>query len=411
MSKLKTEIILGLNDQAWQLELISNLNDQSNIVIRRRCVDAIDLISSVQSNKSTTIIISADFSLLSLETIKHINQNNLKVIGVYLEDDLDQFEKLKNLGVKFTQGINFKDVETSALHLINSIESREELVTSNSSIPGLISIWGNSGAPGRTSVAINTAYCLAKTNRPTLLIDLDAVAPSIASSLSIVSEIPGISSVIHDAMYGKLSKLNFDKNIVEVSSNLHVITGISNAKRWLELRTTGLIEVLKYASQNYAHIVCDLSPVLPDQIDKDKYDQGIFKRFDHIPKILELSSHIVYVMQANPLSLIRCNENLEILREFNSLDPFIVLNRVNAVYLGRKYENLVNDILLRWTKIDHIIKIEEDIELFAKYWLKAQEVVFKENKEITNSFNQLKNYLINENFIATKGIRKLKTAS
>ena len=216
MSKLKTEIILGLNDQAWQLELISNLNDQSNIVIRRRCVDAIDLISSVQSNKSTTIIISADFSLLSLETIKHINQNNLKVIGVYLEDDLDQFEKLKNLGVKFTQGINFKDVETSALHLVNSIESREELVTSNSSIPGLISIWGNSGAPGRTSVAINTAYCLAKTNRPTLLIDLDAVAPSIASSLSIVSEIPGISSVIHDAMYGQLSKLNFDKNIVEV---------------------------------------------------------------------------------------------------------------------------------------------------------------------------------------------------
>jgi Flp pilus assembly CpaE family ATPase len=212
-------------------------------------------------------------------------------------------------------------------------------------------------------------------------------------------------------MYGKLSKSNFDKNIFEVSKNLHVITGISNAKRWLELRTTGLIEVLKYASQNYAHIVCDLSSVLPDQIDKDKFDQGIFKRFDHVPKILELSNRIVFVMQANPLSLIRCNENLEVLKEFNPLDPYIVLNRINPVYLGTKYENLVNDILLRWTKIENIFIVEEDIELFAKYWLKAQEVVYKENKEITESFNKLTNNLINENFLITKGVRKLKTAS
>ncbi len=408
---MKTEIILGLNDQTWQLELISNLNDQSNLIIKRRCVDAIDLISSIQTNKSVTIIISADFALLNLETIKHISQNNLKVIGVYLADDLDQFEKLKNLGIKFTQGINFKDVESSALQLFNLIETKEETITSEFTIPGLISIWGNPGAPGRTSVAINTAFCLAKTNRPTLLIDLDAIAPSIASSLSLLSEIPGISSVIHDAIYGKLSKSNFDKNIFEVSKNLHVITGISNAKRWLELRTTGLIEVLNYASQNYAHIVCDLSSVLPDQIDKDKFDQGIFKRFDHVPKILELSSHIVYVMQANPLSLIRCNENLEVLKEFNLLDPYIVLNRVNPVYLGKKYENLVNDILLRWTKIENIFIVEEDIELFAKYWLKAQEVVYKENKEITNSFNQLTNNLINENFLVTKGVKKLRSAS
>ena len=103
---MKTEIILGLNDQAWQLELISILNEQSNLVIKRRCVDAVDLISSIQTKKALTVIITADFSLLNLETIKHINQNDHKVIGVYLSDDLDQFEKLKNLGIKFTQSIN-----------------------------------------------------------------------------------------------------------------------------------------------------------------------------------------------------------------------------------------------------------------------------------------------------------------
>ena len=408
---MKTEILLGLTDNSWQLELISNLNEQSNLVIKRRCVDAIDLISSIQTNKSMTVVLSADFSMLNLETIKHIHQNNVKVIGVYLIEDLDQFEKLKNLGIKFTQGINYKDVESSALQLLNLLETKDETKSLDSTIPGLISVWGNNGAPGRTTVAINTAHCLAKNNQPTLLVDLDAIAPSIASSLSIVSEIPGISSTIHDAMYGKLSKSNFDKNVFEVSKNLHVITGISNAKRWLELRTTGLLEVLKFASQHYANIVCDLSSVLPEQLEKDNYDQGIFKRFDHIPKTLELSSKIIYVMQANPLSLIRCNENLEILKEFNSFEPFIVLNRVNQVYLGKKYESVVDDILFRWTTSEKIIRVEEDVELFAKSWLKAQEAVNKENKQITESFNQLSNYLLNENYLPKKGIRKLKSAS
>ncbi len=408
---MKTEIILGLNDQAWQLELISNLNEDSSLVIKRRCIDAIDLISCIQTNNSAVVVISADFPLLNLETIKHIDQNQIKIIGVYQIDDLDQFEKLKKFGLKYTQGINYKDVETSALQLVDLLKSKEPEKPMEETIPGLISVWGNHGAPGRTTVAINTAFCLAQANQPTLLLDLDSIAPSIASSLSIVSEIPGISSTIHDAMYGKLSKSNFDKNIFQVSHNLHVMTGISNSKRWPELRTTGLIEVLKFASQNYANIVCDLSSVLPDQLEKDNFDQGFFKRFDHIPKVLRISSKIIYVMQANPLSLIRCNEQLEILKEISTLEPFIVLNRVNQIYLGKKYESLINDILLRWTVVENIIKVEEDIELFAKYWLKAQEVVNKENRNVTESFNLLASYLMNFNFVAKKGNRKLKSAS
>ena len=192
---------------------------------------------------------------------------------------------------------------------------------------------------------------------------------------------------------------------------MHVITGISHARRWPELRTTGLLEVLKFASQYYANIICDLSSVLPEQIEKDNYDQGIFKRFDHIPKILELSNKIVYVMQANPLSLIRCNENLELLKDFSPIQPLIVLNKVNEVYLGKKYESVINDILLRWTSEDKIIKIDEDIELFATYWLEAKEVINKDNKKITESFTKLAHYLNNENFLPKKGVRKLKTAS
>jgi Mrp family chromosome partitioning ATPase len=69
---------------------------------------------------------------------------------------------------------------------------------------------------------------LANKNSPTLLIDLDVVAPSIAASLGIVSEVPEISSVIHDALKGKLNLQSFEKNVIEVNSGLHVLTGITN---------------------------------------------------------------------------------------------------------------------------------------------------------------------------------------
>ncbi len=410
---MKNEIILGLNDQVWQLELISNLNEQKNISIKRRCVDAIDLISSIQINKSAIVIMSADFSLLNLETINHILQNKTKVIGVYLEDDIESFDKLINLGIAKTQSINYKDVESSSNELLKKFKSEKEFsdTESNLTIPGLISVWGTHGAPGRTTMAINTAFRLAKQSQPTLLVDLDAVSASIAPSLSLVSEVPGISSVIHDAMYGKLNLLSFERNIFEVSKKLHVLTGISSAKRWPELRTTGVIEVLKFASQQYANIVCDLSVVLPDQFEKNKYDSGVFKRFEHIPKVLELSNKVLFVLQANPLSLIRCNENLEILKGLNGKEPLIILNKVNTLYLGQKYESVINDILLRWTSKDKIIKIEEDIETFAKSWLKAEDILSSNKANLTEAFNKISDKLMNQNYIVQKGNRKLRRAS
>ena len=150
-------------------------------------------------------------------------------------------------------------------------------------------MWGTNGSPGRTSVAINLAFNLARRNSATLLIDLDAVAPSIAASLGLVSEVPGISSVVHDAIKGRLNTESIEKNVIQVDRSLHVLTGISNAKRWPELRTEGLLQVLKFCSGIYQNIVCDLSSVLPETTDSSLNDIDIFKRFDHIPKVIELA--------------------------------------------------------------------------------------------------------------------------
>ena len=167
-------------------------------------------------------------------------------------------EILKNFGVLNNFAINTSESNKSLKALISQLSNISEIDKFSSEleeltqIPGLISVWGINGSPGRTSTAINLSFSLANKNSPTLLIDLDAVAPSVASSLGIVSEVPGISSVIHDALKGRLNIQSFEKNVIEVDSGLHVLTGITNPKRWPELRTEGLIQVLKPVS--YTHL-------------------------------------------------------------------------------------------------------------------------------------------------------------
>jgi MinD-like ATPase involved in chromosome partitioning or flagellar assembly len=399
---VRINILLALTNETWQLEVMSNINEQNQLKIKRRCVDSVDLMSAVHLGLANKIVISADFPNLNIETIVNAKKLGCEIYGIYLQDDLESLEKLKNFGVLTNFVINSLENTKSLKNLNSQLSNITEIDKFSSGleeltqIPGLISVWGINGSPGRTSIAINLSFSLANKNSPTLLIDLDAVAPSVAASLGIVSEVPGISSVIHDALKGRLNIQSFEKNVIEIDSGLHVLTGITNPKRWPELRTEGLIQVLKQASQIYPNIVCDLSAVLPETLDPNLNNLDIFRRFDHIPKVLELSSQVVFVLSANPLALIRSSESLEALSEIYKREPLIVLNKVNNFNLGSKYESTVEAILGRWSDLTQIQWIPDRPELFAESWLKAESILNLGNAEVVAVFNKISNLVRNE---------------
>jgi MinD-like ATPase involved in chromosome partitioning or flagellar assembly len=399
---VKINILLALTNETWQLEVMSNINEQNQLKIKRRCVDSIDLMSAVHLGLANKIVVSADFPNLSIETMVNAKKLGCEIYGIYLQDDVESLEKLKNFGVLNNFAINSFENNKSLKNLFLQLSNITEIDKFSSGldelteIPGLISVWGINGSPGRTSTAINLSFSLANKNSPTLLIDLDAVAPSVAASLGIVSEVPGISSVIHDALKGRLNIQSFEKNVIEIESGLHVLTGITNPKRWPELRTEGLIQVLKQASQIYPNIVCDLSAVLPETLDPNLNNLDIFRRFDHIPKVLELSTQVIFVLSTNPLALIRSSESLEALNEIYMREPLIVLNKVNDFNLGAKYESTVEAILGRWTDPELVQRIPDRPKLFAESWLNAVSVLNLGDAEVVAVFNKISNLVRNE---------------
>lgn len=378
------------------------LNDNSQIKIRRRCVDSVDLMSAIHLGLANKVVISAGFENLNSTTISGAKKLGCDVYGIYLENDIDSLEKLVGVGVKSNFAIDETDVEKSLKGLINLLLNVSEIdkfsneLEDLSQVPGLVCVWGTNGSPGRSSVAINLSFSLASKNFPTLLVDLDAIVPSLAPALGLVSEVPGVSSLVHDALKGRLSQESIEKNVIGVNPGLHVLTGISNPKRWPELRTEGLIQVLKLCSQMYANIICDLSAVLPESTDSSLNDVDIFRRFDHIPKVLEISSRNIFVLSATPLSLIRASEALEALQEINKSEPLIILNKVNEINLGQKYESTVEAILGRWVNSGSIHRIPDRPEIFAESWMRAESVQDLGDKQLNEIFDEISKEVKNE---------------
>lgn len=378
------------------------INDNSQIKIRRRCVDSVDLMSAIHLGLANKVVISAGFENLNSTTISGAKKLGCDVYGIYLENDVDSLEKLVGVGVKSNFAIDETDVEKSLKGLINLLLNVSEIdkfsneLEDLSQVPGLVCVWGTNGSPGRSSVAINLSFSLASKNFPTLLVDLDAIVPSLAPALGLVSEVPGVSSLVHDALKGRLSQESIEKNVIEVNPGLHVLTGISNPKRWPELRTEGLIQVLKLCSQMYANIICDLSAVLPESTDSSLNDLDIFRRFDHIPRVLEISSRNIFVLSATPLSLIRASEALEALQEINKSEPLIILNKVNEINLGQKYESTVEAILGRWVNSGSIYRIPDRPEIFAESWMRAESVQDLGDKQLNEIFDEISKEVKNE---------------
>ena len=399
---MRTNILLALTDQTWQLQVMTALNDNSQIKIRRRCVDSVDLMSAIHLGLANKVVISAGFENLNSTTISGAKKLGCDVYGIYLENDIDSLDKLVGVGVNSNFAIDETDVEKSLKGLINLLLNVSEIDKFNneledlSQVPGLVCVWGTNGSPGRSSVAINLSFSLASKNSPTLLVDLDAIVPSLAPALGLVSEVPGVSSLVHDALKGRLSQESIEKNVIEVNPGLHVLTGISNPKRWPELRTEGLIQVLKLCSQMYANIICDLSAVLPESTDSSLNDVDIFRRFDHIPKVLEISSRNIFVLSATPLSLIRASEALEALHEINKSEPLIILNKINEINLGQKYESTVEAILGRWVNSGSIYRIPDRPEIFAESWMRAESVQDLGDKQLNEIFDEISKEVKNE---------------
>ncbi|RLZ02560.1 hypothetical protein CWC38_10470 [Kocuria tytonicola] len=124
----------------------------------------------------------------------------------------------------------------------------------------VVAVWGPAGAPGRTVTALNVAAEAALLGHRVLLVDADTCAASVAASLGMLDETAGLAQACRLADQGRLDREGLARCVSAVSvagTTLDVLTGITRADRWPEVRGLALDTVLERAREEYGLVVVD----------------------------------------------------------------------------------------------------------------------------------------------------------
>jgi MinD-like ATPase involved in chromosome partitioning or flagellar assembly len=209
-----------------------------------------------------------------------------------------------------------------------------------------MAVWGPSGAPGRTLVAVNIAGELAAEGKSVLLVDADSYGASVAGVLGLLDEAAGLAQACRLADQGLLDRealLRVAVPVTATAGTFRVLTGITRADRWTELRAAALALVLDRAREVADVIVVDAGFCL--EADEElSFDTMAPRRNAATLRSLELADTVIAVGSADPIGVPRLVRGLaELEGSLPGVSPEVVLNKVRASAVGRSPERQLRE--------------------------------------------------------------------
>jgi len=215
----------------------------------------------------------------------------------------------------------------------------------------IIAVWGPTGSPGRTLVAANMAGELAAEGKSVLLVDADSYGASVAAVLGLLDEAAGLAQACRLADQGLLDGVALLRIAVPVSTRagtFRVLTGITRADRWTELRPAALSLVYERAREIADVIVIDAGFCL--EADEElSFDSLAPRRNAATLRSLEVADTVYALGAADPVGVPRLVRGLaELAAAVPQASPRVVLNKVRASAVGRSPERQLRDAWARY---------------------------------------------------------------
>jgi MinD-like ATPase involved in chromosome partitioning or flagellar assembly len=215
----------------------------------------------------------------------------------------------------------------------------------------IIAVWGPAGSPGRTLVAANIAGELAAEGKSVLLVDADSYGASVAAVLGLLDEAAGLAQACRLADQGVLdgaALLRIAAPVATRAGSFRVLTGITRADRWTELRAAALSLVYERAREIAEVTVIDAGFCL--EADEElSFDSMAPRRNAATLRSLELADTVYAIGAADPVGVPRLVRGLaELEAALPQASPRVVLNKVRASAVGRSPERQLRDAWARY---------------------------------------------------------------
>jgi MinD-like ATPase involved in chromosome partitioning or flagellar assembly len=191
-----------------------------------------------------------------------------------------------------------------------------------------VAVWGPTGAPGRTTVAVTLADELFRLGSSSLLVDADVYGGVIASVLGLLDESPGFAAACRQSAASRLDPEILAGLCWAVTPSFRVLTGIPRPERWPELRPTAVESVLTAARTIADYTVVDCGFCL--EADEElSFDTMAPRRNGATLALLDAADVVLAVGSADPIGIQRLVRGLSELRDAEVAAPvWVVLNKV-----------------------------------------------------------------------------------
>ncbi|MHC5558189.1 AAA family ATPase [Kocuria sp. U4B] len=176
----------------------------------------------------------------------------------------------------------------------------------------IVAVWGPTGAPGRTTVAVNLAAELALLGEDAALVDADTYGPSVAAVLGMLDEAAGLAQACRLADQGRLdgqALRGIAADVALAGRTVRVLTGLTRQDRWPELRSSAVAAVLERAAEEFGTTVVDCGFAL--EADEElSFDAMAPRRHAAALTVLEHADVVVAVGAADTIGVPRLVKGL-----------------------------------------------------------------------------------------------------
>jgi MinD-like ATPase involved in chromosome partitioning or flagellar assembly len=343
------QVFTAVTGAAWESTLVGALDRVDHgVTVVRRCVDVGELLAAAATGTGQAALLSAELRRLDGDAIARLAAAGVAVVGLVEAGDDRAADRLRQLGVAWVLPAD-SPPESIAQALREAVAAggddpgrgvadpraalpavgKPDAAEDRPAGPGrVVAVWGPTGAPGRTTVAVGLADEAARLGVSTLLIDADVYGGVVAQVLGLLDESPGLAGAARLAGGGTLDVAALVRLSWAVRPQLRVLTGLARPDRWPELRPRAMTTVLEEARRLAALIVVDCSFNLEDD-EELSYDMAAPRRNGATLAVLDAADTVLCVSGADPVALQRSVRALDELRDaLPGVDPVVVVNQV-----------------------------------------------------------------------------------
>lgn len=343
--------------------VVRGLSAAPQLSVSRRCADLAELLAAAAAGLGDLVVVSADLPGLDREAVRHLHESRAWVVALWDEAAGWPAERAGRLGVDaVAEAASASAVVGTVLTLTEQgrRSARPDpqprpTVPSPEVLPGagaggrLVAVWGPTGAPGRTTVALGLAETLAGDG--CLLIDADTYGGTVAPMIGMLDEAPGIAAACRAASTGRLDPVGLASLSPALSPGLSVLTGIGRAQRWTELPVAHLEEVWSAARSWRPWTVVDCGFSL-ERDEALSYDTRAPQRNAATLSALAEADVVVVVGAADPIGMQRLVRGLMDLDELGPLGSrVVVVNKVRASVAGSRPGEAIGQALARYAGV------------------------------------------------------------